>query len=103
MVNHGFYKPRFIPICEHCEATNSRLHVTNIWPAFYNLRANAWKQLNELRKTKVKIEDRYKGDLEKAFLDAYFKPRSNCQKEIEVLKRFSIQLAIANSKISKRE
>ena len=42
-------------------------------------------------------------DAEKAFLDAYFKPRSNCQKELEVLKRFSIQLAIANSKISKRE
>lgn len=103
LVNHGFYKARFIPRCEHCGEENSRTHVTNICPAFDNLRTSTWKQLNELRKTKVKIEDRYKGDLEKAFLDAYFKPRSNCQKELEVLKRFSIQLAIANSKISKRE
>ena len=70
-------------------------------PAFNNLRASAWKKLNELRKTKVKIEDRYKGDLEKAFLDSYIKPRS--KKELEVLKRFSIQLAIVNSKISKKE
>ena len=45
------------------------------------------------------MEDRYKEYQEKAYLDAYFKPRSNFENELEVLKRFSIQLAIVNSKI----
>ena len=65
LINHGFYKARIIPICEHCGEANSctRTHVTNICPAFDNLRINVWKQLNEMRKTKVKIEDRSKVDL----------------------------------------
>jgi len=53
-----------------------------------------------LRKTRVKIKDVYKEDLEKAFLEIYFKSRSICEKEIEVLKKFSLQLAITNSKNS---
>ena len=35
--------------------------------AFDNLRANAWKQFNELGKTRVKMEERYKGDLKDIF------------------------------------
>ena len=65
LVNHGFYKVRFMRICKLCGEANSRTHVTNICPAFNNLRVNAWKQFNELRKTRVKMEERYKGDLEK--------------------------------------
>ena len=64
LVNHRFYKAKFIPICEYFGEANSRIHFTNICPAFDNLRIKAWKQLNELRKTKVKRQDRYKGDLE---------------------------------------
>ena len=100
LVNHGFFKARIIPVCKHCGEANSRTHVTNTCPAFDDLRARAWKKLNELRRPIIKVEDRYDGDLEKAFLDAYFKPRSNCDKELEVLKSFAIQLAIANSEIS---
>ena len=74
LVYHGFFKAKFIQICEHCGEGNSRTHVTNICPAFHNPRVSAWKQHNKLRKTKVKIVDRYKGDLEKAFLDEYFNP-----------------------------
>ena len=51
LVYHGFYKARFMPICKDCGEANSGTHVTKICPAFDNLRANAWKQLNELRKT----------------------------------------------------
>ena len=36
LVNHGFYKARFIPICENCGEANCR--VTNIFPVFHNLR-----------------------------------------------------------------
>ena len=54
LVNHGFYKQRFITRCENCGEANSRTHVTNICPAFNNLRVSTWKQLNELRKTKTK-------------------------------------------------
>ena len=46
------------------------------------------------------MEERYKAEVEKAFLDAYLKPRSNCKKELQALKRFLLQLAIANAKIS---
>jgi hypothetical protein len=45
---------------------------------------------------KVKFNE----DLEKAFLDAYFKPGPRCMGELEVLKRFSLRLAITNSKNS---
>ena len=34
----------------------SRTHFTNICSSFDNLIASAWKQLNELRKTKVKMK-----------------------------------------------
>ena len=54
LVHHGFYKARFLPICEHCGEENSHTHVKNLSPAFDNLRVSALKQLNELRKTKVK-------------------------------------------------
>ena len=65
-------------------------HVTNTCPAFDALRKNAWKKLNKLTKPIIKVEDRYNGDLEKAFLDAYFKPKFYCDKELEVLKSFAI-------------
>ena len=100
LVNFGFYRSRIIPLCMHCGEANSRAHVTNICPAFDGLRESAWKKLNELTKPIIKVEDRYNGDLEKAFLDAYFKPKSICDKELEVLKSFAIQLAIANSRIN---
>ena len=87
-------------MCMHCGEANIRAHVTNTCPAFDALRKSAWKKLNELTKPIIKVEDRYNGDLEMAFLDAYFKPKSNCDKELEVLKSFAIQLAIANSKIN---
>ena len=34
LVDHGFYKARFIPISEYCGEANSLTHVTNICPAF---------------------------------------------------------------------
>jgi hypothetical protein len=40
---------------------------------FNKLRIRSWKQLNGLKKGRIKEKDRYNGDLEKAFLDAYFK------------------------------
>jgi len=45
---------------------------------------------------KVKFNE----DLEKAFLDAYFKPGPKCVGDLEVLKGFSLQLAINNLKNS---
>ena len=45
LVNHGFYKARFIPICEHCGEENSRTHVTNICPLFDNLRTSIGNSL----------------------------------------------------------
>lgn len=100
LVNHGFYKARFIPLCKHCGEANSRKHVTNECPAFDDLRERAWDELDELRKTRVKMKIQFEGDLEKAFLDAYFKPRRESAKELEVLKKFSLQLAITNAKNS---
>jgi len=100
LVNHGFFKARYLPTCKHCGEANSKKHFTNYCPVFDEIRASAWKELDELRKTRVKLKDIYKEDLEKAFLDIYFKPRSICEKEIEVLKKFSLQLAITNSKNS---
>jgi len=79
---------------------NCRKLVINYFPVFDEIRASTWKELDELRKTRVKIKDIYKEDLEKAFLDIYFKPRSICEKEIEVLNKFSLQQAITNSKNS---
>jgi hypothetical protein len=46
----------------------------------------------------MKEKDRYNGDLEKAFLDDYFKPDPDCDQQLEVLKNFSVQLAITNGK-----
>ena len=100
LVNHGFFKERYLPICKNCGEANSRKHVTNYCPAFDEIRVSTWKELDELRKTRVKTKDIYKEDLEKAFLDIYFKPRSFCENEFEVLKKFSLQLAITNSKNS---
>jgi len=45
---------------------------------------------------KVKFNE----DLEKAFLDAYLKSGPKCVGELEVLKRFSLQLAITDLKNS---
>jgi hypothetical protein len=100
LVNHGFYKARFMPTCKHCGEANSRTHVTNNCPAFDDLRARAWKELDELRKPKVKMRIKFNEDLEKAFLDVYFKPGPKCQDELGVLKKFSLQLAITNAKSS---
>ena len=83
LVNHSIYKARFMPICKHCGEANTRTYVTNISHAFDNLRANDWKQLNELRKTRVRMEERNEGGLEKAFLDALFKPRSYCKRSLK--------------------
>ena len=47
---------------------------------------------------KISYGDKYKGDLEKTLLDVYFKPTLNCVKELEILKSFSIRLAINSSK-----
>ena len=52
LVNNGFYIARFLPICEHCGEANSRTHVINRCPAFDNLRATAWKKLNEVKNTR---------------------------------------------------
>ena len=103
LVNHGFYKARIIPTCKHCGEANSRTHVTNICPAFDRHRTNAWKELDELRKTRVKMKDKYQGDLEKALLDVFFKPSAKCEKELEVLRKFSLLLAITNSKNTKKK
>jgi len=43
---------------------------------------------------------KFNEDLEKAFLDAYFKPGPKCVGELEVLKIFSLLLAITNLKNS---
>ncbi len=72
--------------------------MTNSCPAFDRHRTNAWKELDELRKTRVKMKDKYQGSLEKAFLDVFFKPSAKCEKELEVLRKFSLLLAITNSK-----
>jgi len=91
LVNHGFYKARIIPICKHCGKPNSRSHVTNNCPKFDGLRESAWKELDELKITRLKMKVKFNEDLEKAFLDAYFKPGPKCVGELEVLKKFSLQ------------
>jgi len=58
----------------------------------------AWKDLDKLKITRVKMKVKFNKDLEKAFLDTYFKLRTKCVGEFEVLKGFSLQLAITNSK-----
>jgi len=100
LVNHGFYKARIIPTCKHCREPNSRTHVTNNRRKFDRLRERAWKELDELKIIRVKMKVKFNEDLEKAFLDAYFKPGQKCVGELEVLKKFSLQLAITNSKNS---
>jgi hypothetical protein len=98
LVNHGFFKARFIMTCKYCGEANSRTHVTNNCPAFDKLRARTWNDLDEIKKGRIKEEIRYKGDLEKALLDVYFKPGPDCVKQLEVLKKFSLQLVITNAK-----
>jgi hypothetical protein len=89
LVNHGFWKGRFFPKCRHCGELNSRKHVTNECKLFDDLRNII---LNELKKTRRGIVQ----DLEKAILDVYFNPGENFQKELEILKRFAIQLVITS-------
>lgn len=91
---------RVIRTCKHCREANYRKHVTNNCPAFDDLRERACEELDELRKKKVKMKDNFKGVLEKAFLDGYFKPGPKNVKELEVLKKFCLQLAITNAKNS---
>jgi len=52
----------------------------------------------KVKKGRIKEKDRYKWDLEKAFMDVYFKPGPECDKQLEVLKKFSVKLAITNRK-----
>ena len=58
-----------------------------------------WKTWVNLGKTRY-IEP-YKGDLESAILDVYFNPGENCQKELEVLKSFAVQLIITGAERNK--
>jgi len=51
-----------------------------------------------VKKCRIKEKDRYNGELEKALLDAFFKPGPECDKQLEVRKIFSVQLAITNGK-----
>ena len=88
LVNHGFYKARIIPTFKHC-GPNIRTHVTNNCPKFDELRERAWKEHDELKITRVKMKVKFNEDLEKGFLDAYFKPRPKCVVELEVLNGFS--------------
>jgi len=88
LVNHGFYKPRFNPICKHCGEANSWKHLTNICPKFDELRDNTWRELYKLINTHIKIRDKFNGDLERALLNVYFKPGSKCAEKLEVLKKF---------------
>ncbi len=90
LVNHGFYKARIIPKCKYCREPNSRTHVTNNCPKFDGLRERAWKELDELKITRVKMKVKFNEDLEKAFFDAYFKPGPKYVGELEVLKKFSL-------------
>ena len=71
-----------------------------ICPEFDQLRERARKELDELKVTRVKMKVKFNEDLEKAFLNAYFKPAPKCVGKLEVLKRFSLQLAITNTKNS---
>jgi len=59
----------------------------------------AWDQLDEVKNERIKEKDRYNGDLKKAFLDAYFKPGPECEKQLEVMKSFSVQTAFSNGKM----
>ena len=63
--------------------------MSNECPTFENLIRNTWSKLEK----KMKI-DRYKGDLESATLDVYFKPSENFQALLEVVKSFALQLVI---------
>jgi hypothetical protein len=80
LVIHGFFKARFITTCKYCGEANSRIHVTNNCPAFDKMRARTWNDLGKIKKGRIKEEDRYKGDLEKALLDVYSKPGPDCVK-----------------------
>ena len=91
LVNHGFFKERFIPLCEHCGEENSRKHVTNDCPAFESVRAWTWGKLQERRTL-----SKYKGDLEYAILDVYFNPVEDCHKDLDILRGFAMQLTIKN-------
>ena len=54
------------------------------------------KQLDEVKKGRIKEKDRYYWDIEKAFLEVYFKPGPECYIKLEVLKKFSVRLSITN-------
>ena len=96
LVNQGFFKGRYIPKCPFCNSDNSRQHVTNVCPKFENLREKTWINLKKTRNI-----EHYKGDLESAILDVYFNPSGSCQKELEVLKSFAVQLIIIGAERNK--
>lgn len=70
LLNHGFYKASIIRTCKNCGDANSPTHVTNICPKFDKLRNMAWKELNELRMTRVNEGKIQGGGLDIAFLKA---------------------------------
>ena len=98
LVNQGFFKGRYIPKCPFCNSDNSRQHVTNDCHKFEKLRERTWMSLKKTRNT-----EHYKGDLESAILDVYFNPSQECQKELEVLKTFALQLIICVAERDKRD
>jgi len=90
LVNHGFYKAKIIPTCKHCREPNNRTHVTNNYPKFDELRERAWKEVDELKISRVKIKVKFNEDLEKAFLDNIairYYIRAICRKfKVKILK-----------------
>jgi hypothetical protein len=64
------------------------------------LKAKALKDSDELKKERVKMEDISEGNLEKGFLDAFFKTGSKCVKILQILKKFSLLLAITKAEKS---
>jgi hypothetical protein len=96
LVDFGFYKGRFVPLCRYCGNENSRTHVTNSCEGFKSLRKNTWKKLGKY----LKKED-YGDDLERAILDAYYDPGDKCQDVLEVIKSFAIQLVIKSCELDK--
>jgi len=93
LVNQGFFKGRYILKCPFCNNDNSRNHVTNFCQKFEKLREKMWTELK-----KTKDIEYYKGDQESAIFEVYFNPGENCQKELEVLISFAVQLIITGAK-----
>jgi len=67
-----------------------------------NLKDRALTELDELRKTRFKMKDKFEEDLEKTFWDTYcIQTWRRCVEELGVLNKFSLQLAFTKSKSSK--